>query len=149
MILTRMGVIAASKPAVVGNVDITLYSSQDVSGFDGYTIFYSTALCSGWDGWPALAECPTSDLCVQYGTLSGIASNTTVYIAVKDCLGNFISYNGVDNDSTCPSNAANYCYDFGACTGTAFSFNSGTINKDVAINVFTSKIGYQICICHR
>jgi hypothetical protein len=145
MILTRMGVVAASKPAVVGNVDITLYSRQGVSGFDGYTIFYSTALCSGWDFWPSTADCPISDVCGQYGTLT-ISSNTTVYIAVKDCLGNFISYEGIDNDSTCPANDANYCYDYGSCTGTAFSFNSGTINKDVAINVFTSKIGYQICI---
>jgi hypothetical protein len=145
MILTRMGVIAASKPAVVGNVDITLYSSQGVSGFDGYTIFYSTALCSGWDFWPGGPDCPTSDTCAQYGTPLGISQNTTVYIAVKDCLGNFISYGVVDGDSACPSNDASYCYDFDACTGTAFSFNSGTINKDVAIGVFTNKIGYQIC----
>jgi hypothetical protein len=145
MINTRMGVIAASKSAVVSNVDITLYSSQGVSGFDGYTIYYSTALCSGWDLWPSILDCPTSDSCLQYGTLT-ISQNTTVYIAVKDCLGNFISYNGVDGDSACPSNAADYCYDYDSCTGTAFSFNSGTINKDVAINVFTSKIGYAVCI---
>jgi hypothetical protein len=146
MILTRMGVIAASKPAVVGTVDITLYSRQGVSGFPGYTIYYSYDLCSGWDVWPASAECPTSDTCAQYGTLSGIASNTTMYIAVRDCFGNFISYEGIDNDSNCPANDATYCYDYDLCTGTAFSFNSGTTNKDVAINVFTSKIGYSVCI---
>jgi len=147
MILTRMGVIAASKPAVASTVDITLYSRQGVFGFDGYTIYYSTALCSGWDFWPGAPDCSKDDTCAQYGTLFlTISQNTTVYIAVKDCLGNFISYNGVDNDSTCPSNAASYCYDFENCTGTAFSFNSGTTNKDVAIGVFTSKIGYSICI---
>jgi hypothetical protein len=142
-----MGVIAASKPAVVGNVDITLYSRQDISGFDGYTIYYSTALCSGWDTWPGAPDCPTSDTCAQYGTLFlTISQNTTVYIAVRDCLGNFISYGSADGDSGCPSNVADYCYDFENCTGTAFSFNSGTTNKDVAIGVFTNKIGYQICI---
>jgi hypothetical protein len=144
MILTRMGVIAASKPAVVGNVDITLYSRQGVSGFDGYTIFYSTALCSGWDFWPSTADCPISDVCGQYGTLT-ISSNTTVYIAVKDCLGNFISYNAEDDNVNCPENAASYCYDFENCTGTAFSFNSGTVTKDVAVTVYISKLGYQIC----
>ena len=145
MILTRMGVIAASKSAVVSTVDIILYSRQSVSGFDGYTIYYSYDPCSGWDAWPALTECPTSDTCAQYGTLSGISQNTTVYIAVRDCLGNFISYEGIDNDSSCPENEANYCYDYDSCTGTAFSFNSGYVTKDVAVNVYTSKLGYQIC----
>ena len=147
MICTRMGVIASSKPAAVGNVDITLYSRQGVSGFDGYTIYYSTALCSGWDFWPSNPDCPTSDTCAQYGTsFLTISSNTTVYIAVKDCQGNFISYNGVDNNSTCPANNATYCYDFENCTGTAFSINSGTTNKDIAVTVYVSKLGYQICI---
>jgi hypothetical protein len=147
MILTRMGVVAASKPAVAGTVDITLYSSQGATELDlaGYTIYYSTDLCSGWDLWPSIADCPISDACSQYGTLT-ISQNTPVYIAVKDCFGNFISYGGVDNDSACPTDDATYCYDYDSCTGTAFSFNSGTTNKDVAIGVFTSKIGYQICI---
>ena len=150
MILTRMGVIAASKPAVAGNVDITLYSRQGLSGpeFDlaGYTIYYSTALCSGWDVWPVIADCPKSDECEQYGTLT-ISQNTTVYIAVRSCEGlSFISYEGMDNDSTCPPNDATYCYDYDSCTGTAFSFNSGTTNKDVAVTVYVSKIGYQVCI---
>ena len=146
MILTRMGVIAASKPAVVSTVDIILYSRQGVDGFDGYTIYYSTALCSGWDIWPGSPDCTKDDTCAQYGVSNTISSNTTVYIAVKDCLENFISYEGIDNDSTCPENDATYCYDYDSCTGTAFSFDSGTTNKDVAINVFVGKIGYQICI---
>jgi hypothetical protein len=146
MILTRMGVIAASKPAVVSNVDITLYSSQDLTNSEpGYTIYYSTALCSGWDFWPGGPDCPISDTCAQYGTSLGISQNTTVYIAVKDCLGNFISYGGVDGDSACPSNVADYCYDYDSCTGTAFSFNSGTTNKDVAIGVYVTKLGYVVC----
>jgi hypothetical protein len=146
MILTRMGVIAASKPAVVGNVDINLYSRQNVFGFDGYIIYYSTALCSGWDFWPGSPDCIKDDTCAQYGVTNTISSNTTVYIAVKDCLGNFISYNAEDDNVNCPENAASYCYDFENCTGTAFSFNSGTVTRDVAVNVYVSKIGYSICI---
>ena len=145
MINTRMGVIAASKPAVAGNVDITLYSSQALTDSEpGYTIYYSTALCSGWDLVQSILDCPTSDSCLQYGTLT-ISQNTTVYIAVKDCLGNFISYDGVDNDSACPFTNT-YCYDYDSCTGTAFSFNSGTTDKDVAIGVYVTKIGYVVCI---
>jgi hypothetical protein len=147
MILTRMGVIAASKPAVASTVDITLYSSRGSTGLDsaGYTIYYSTALCSGWDLWPSIADCPTSDVCSQYGTLT-ISQNTTVYIAVRSCVdSSFITYDGADNDSACPFTNT-YCYDYDSCIGTAFSFNSGTTDKDVAVGVYVSKIGYVICI---
>lgn len=148
MILTRMGVVAASKQVVAGNVDITLYSSVGPYGFldlAGYQIFYSTNLTSGWDFWPFILECPLNETCEQYGSIT-VSSNTTVYIAARDCFGNFVSYNAADNTSTCPSNTAAYCYDYGAPSGTAFSFNSGTTNKDVAVNVYIQQnVGYSVC----
>jgi len=56
-----------------------------------------------------------------------------------------ISFNAADNTSTCPSNSGVYC-DNADCFGTPFTINSGTSNKDIAITVYVSKLGYLACV---
>ena len=56
-----------------------------------------------------------------------------------------ISFNATDNSSTCPSNAGTYC-DGADCTGTPFTINAGTTNKNIAITVYTGKLGYLACV---
>lgn len=145
MIAARQGIIAKQNNLV----DITLYSSQGVSGLNGYTVYYSTDLCSGWNAWPSGVECPNSETCAEYGTIT-ILSNTTVYVTVKECSGTFIRFNAVNNTNTCPANEDNYCYDYDSCEGTAFSFNSGIAKaKNIAINVYviSSGKGYSYVVC--
>jgi hypothetical protein len=145
MIAARQGIIAKQNNLV----GITLYSSQGVSGLNGYEVFYSTALCSGWDAWPSGVLCPSSETCDEYGKLY-ILSNTTVYVTVKECSGTYIQFNAADNTNTCPANEGNYCYNFDSCEGTAFSFNSGTVKeKNIAIKVYviSSGKGYSYVSC--
>jgi hypothetical protein len=137
MIAARQGIIAKQGSASP-YVDITLYSSQGTTGLNGYNVYYSTALCSGWSDWysAATASCPNSATCAQYGPAKTILSNTTVYITVKECTATFIQFNAADDTDTCPANEGNYCYNYDECTGTAFSFNSGNVNKNIAIKVY-------------
>lgn len=147
MIAARQGIIARQNYLV----DITLYSSQGLfTGLNGYEVYYSTSQCSGYSAWPTINDCINSTTCAQYGAIT-IPSNTTVYVTVKECTGTFISFNAVDDTSTCPANEGSYCWDYDLCTGiSAFSFNSGTVNKNIAINVFVFDLGggqysYQGC----
>ena len=145
MIAARQGIIAKQNNLV----DITLYSSQGVSGLNGYAVYYSTALCSGWDAWPLGVECPNGETCEQYGTIT-ILSNTTVYVTVKECSGTYIQFNAANNTNTCPANEGNYCYNFDECVGTVFSFNSGNVKaKNIAIKVYviSSGKGYSYVVC--
>ena len=131
MIAARQGIIARQKYSV----EITLYSSQGVSGLNGYTVYYSTALCSGWNAWPAGVNCPNSNTCAEYGKLT-ILSNTTIYVTVKECTATYIQFNAADNTNTCPDSEGNYCYSYDTCEGTTFSFNSGTNKaKNIAISI--------------
>jgi len=125
---------------------ITLYHKQNTSGVgNGYNVFWSTTCGSGWNFWTT-NDCNGGDSCVNDLNVISVAQNTTIYVYVEDCgNNNGISFNASDNTSTCPSNTANYC-DTGDCTGTVFSFNSGTSSKDIAINVFTNKFGYSACV---
>lgn len=145
MIAARQGIIAKQ----TSFVNIILRSSQGPteSELQGYSVFYSTTLCTGWSAWPVLTDCPNSENCEQYGTLT-IPANTIVYIAVKECSGTFIAYNAADDTDECPGNLDTYCYNFDSCTGTEFSFNSGTVNKNVSINTFVSgkSGGYVSCM---
>ena len=148
MIAARQGIIARQNNLV----DITLYSSQGFAGLIGYLVFYSTSLCSGWNAWSTnLMVCPDSDTCAEYFTRTQILSNTTIYITVKDCSGTFIQFNAADNTNTCPANEGNYCYDYDECVGTVFSFNSGNVNKNIAIKVYVinigGKLGYSYVAC--
>lgn len=128
------------------SVNISLYNGQGVGGVGiGYAVYWSTSTCSGWDVWPMNRDCPNTSGCTYDGFIT-VYANTTVYIAVRDCDGNFISFNAADNTSSCPSNSITYCHDYDTCTGTPFSFNSGTSNKNIAVTVFTGKLGYVICV---
>ena len=146
MIAARQGIIARQKYSV----EITLYSSQGVSGLNGYTVYYSTALCSGWNAWPAGVNCPNSNTCAEYGKLT-ILSNTTIYVTVKECTATYIQFNAADNTNTCPDSEGNYCYSYDTCEGTTFSFNSGTNkakNIAISIKVFSGGKGgnsYAVC----
>ena len=145
MIAARQGIIAKQNNLVV----ITLYSSQGLyTGLNGYTVYYSTALCSGWDAWPAETGCPNSTTCAQYGTLS-LLSNTTIYVTVKECTATYIQFNAADNTNTCPANEGNYCYNYEECEGSTFSFNSGNVSKNIAIKVYvvTSGKSYSYVVC--
>lgn len=132
--------------APIVNIDITLYHKQNTTGVgNGYNVLWSTTCGSGWNLWTT-NDCNSSDSCVNDLNVISVAQNTTVYVYVEDCgNNNGISFNATDNSSTCPTNAANYCDD-GTCTGTPFSFNSGTSNKNIAITVTTSKFGYTACV---
>jgi hypothetical protein len=146
MIAARQGIIAKQS----NFVNIILRSSQGPTESElfGYSVFYSTTLCTGWGAWPAITNCPNIKDCEQYGTLT-IPANTIVYIAVKECSGTFIAYNAADDYKTdeCPGNLDTYCYNYDSCTGTEFSFNSGTVNKNIAINTFVGKDGnYVSCM---
>ena len=140
MIAARQGIIAKQNNLV----DIILRSNQGPTSSEllGYSVFYSTTLCGGWGAWPAINDCPNSEDCEQYGTLT-IPANTTVYITVKECSGSFIQFNAADTDE-CPANEGNYCYNYDECSGTEFSFNSGTVNKDVSIRVYVTKAGIYV-----
>ena len=145
MIAARQGIIARQNYSV----EITLYSSQGYAGLNGYTVYYSTALCSGWNAWPAGVNCPNSNTCAEYGKLT-ILSNTTIYVTVKECTATYIQFNAADNTNTCPANEGNYCYNYDLCEGKgAFSFNSGYVNKNIAINVYVDGGGkgnsYVVC----
>ena len=136
MIAARQGIIAGQKALV----DITIYSSQGYTGLNGYTVWYSTAECSGWSAVLAINNCPNSTTCAQYGAIT-VQANTTVYITVKECTATFIQFNAADNTATCPANEGNYCHNtpaggFDICIGTAFSFDSGNVNKNIAITVY-------------
>ena len=148
MIAARQGIIAKQN----NYVDITLYSSQGLyTGLDGYEVFYSTALCSGWNVFPPETGCPNSDTCAEYGSIN-ILSNTTIYVTVKECAdaGTFIKFNAANNTNTCPANEGNYCYDYEECVGTVFSFNSGNVKaKNIAIKVYVISSGksYSYVVC--
>jgi hypothetical protein len=140
MIAARQGIIAKQNNLV----DITLYSSQGPTESDliGYDVYYGTAECSGWSAWPAINNCPNNENCEQYGTLT-TNKNITVYVTVRDCTGTFIQFNAADNTATCPANEGNYCWDYESCNGKGvFSFNSGNVNKNIAINVLVSSTYY-------
>ena len=143
MIAARQGVIAKQ----TSFVNIILRSSRGETKdiLNGYSVFYSTTLCSGWAAYPAINNCPNSEDCEQYGTLT-IPTNTTVYITVKECDGTFIKFNAADDTDECPGiEIISYCYDYNLCEGTAFSFNSGAVNKNVSINVYIVNGGYEGC----
>lgn len=141
MIAARQGVIAKQ----TSFVNIILRSSQgtDVE-LAGYSVFYSTTLCGGWAAYPAINACVNKEACEQYGTLT-IPINTTVYITVKECGGTYIKFNAADDTDECPVQGGNYCYDYDECVGTAFSFNSGGVNKNVSISVYIVNGGYEGC----
>ena len=141
MIASRQGVVAKQ----TSFVNIILRSSRGGTKdiLNGYSVFYSTTLCGGWSAWPEITNCPNSEDCEQYGTLT-IPANTTVYITVKECSGGYIRFNAADDTDECPGNLDNYCYNYDSCTGTEFSFNSGGVNKNVSINVYVNG-GYIGC----
>ena len=121
------------------------------TGLIGYNVYYSTALCSGWNAWPSGGvDCPNSDTCAEYGKLT-ILSNTTIYITVKECTATYIQFNAVDDGlNECPANEGNYCYDYEECVGTVFSFNSGNVKaKNIAIKVYVISSGksYSYVVC--
>ena len=142
MIAARQGIIAKQNNLV----DITLYSSQGFAGLAGYEIFYSTALCSGWNAWSSpLLGCPNSTPCAEYATIT-ILSNTTVYVTVKECSGTFIQFNAIGGTNNCPANEGNYCFNYDTCIGTAFSFNSGNVKANlIAIKVYVKGDSYLGC----
>ena len=122
-------------------VDITIYSSQGLyTGLNGYNVYYSIAECSGWSAVLAINNCPNSTTCAQYGTIT-VQAGAIVYITVKECSGTFIQFNAADNTNTCPANVDHYCHNTPAnleeiCEGTAFSFDSNDVNKNIAITVY-------------
>jgi len=130
------------------NVTITVYHRQGVSGIGyGYSIYYSYPACgSGGPSYTKLdcaGDCPSSDVCDVCTTFT-VPQNVNVSIAVEDCgTVTGISFNAADNTSTCPSNDAIYCDDFGCYN--PFIFNSGTVNKNIAITVYAFKFGYMSC----
>lgn len=136
-------------PTPSSGVTITVYTKQNTNGVgNGYSVYYRLNGCSGKGAWQQLScgSCPTSDSCSACSGTISANSNQDISIAILDCsLGTGISFNASDNTSTCPSNAANYC-DNADCTGTPFTFNSGTSNKNIAINVYTGKLGYLYCL---
>ena len=130
-------------------VTITVYTKQGTSGVGaGYDVYYRLNGCSGKGAWQQLicsSDCPTSDTCSSCGTIT-LNQNQDIAFAITDCSNNSgISFNAADNTSTCPSNDGNYC-DSLDCTGTPFTVNSGTSNKNIAITVYTGKLGYLACI---
>jgi hypothetical protein len=130
-------------------VTITIYSKQGTGGIGpGYQIYYRLNGCSGKGAWELVGDgpdCPTSDTCSVYGTVT-LSQNQDIAFAVVDCT-NFlgISFDATDNSSTCPGNNATYC-DSLDCFGTPFIINSGTSNKNIAITVYVSKLGYLACV---
>jgi len=141
MIAARQGVIAKQ----TSFVNIILRSSQGTdTELAGYSVFYSTTLCGGWAAYPAISNCRNKPDCEQYGTLT-IPAYTVVYITVKECGGTYIKFNAADDTDECPSQGGNYCYDYDECVGTAFSFNSGGVNKNVSISVYIVNDGYEGC----
>jgi len=146
MIAARQGVVAKQNNLV----DITLYSSQGSAGLNGYNVYYSTTLCSGYSDFTSAisSSCPNSTPCAEYGTIT-VLSNTTVYVTVKECTATFIQFNAADDTDTCPANEGNYCFDYDTCEGTEFSFNSGNVNKNIAIKVYVLSGGkgdsYVLC----
>ncbi len=133
--------------APVSNVNITLYHKQNSAGVgNGYNVFWSTTCGSGWNVWTT-NDCNSSDSCVNDLNVISVAQNTTIYVYAEDCGTNSgISFNAADNTSTCPSNSAAYCNNGDCGDPLPWSFNSGTSNKNIAINVYTSKFGYLACI---
>jgi hypothetical protein len=90
-------------------------------------------------------DCPTSDTCGVYSTVT-LNQNQDIAFAVTDCSNNGgIAFNATDNSSTCPANNNTYC-DSLDCFGTPFTVNSGTSNKNIAITVYTGKLGYLACV---
>lgn len=136
--------------APVSLVEITLYYKQGAFGgfFNGYKVYYSTNNCSSWTLWSLASNCPNSETCTAANKIN-LAQNTTVNVYVVECdseggsSGTGIYFNASDNTSTCPSNTDAYGDD-GTCQGQQFQFNTGTSNKNVAITVYATKIGYAI-----
>jgi hypothetical protein len=106
----------------------------------GYNVYWSTD-CSTFTQWNG-TDCSESDSCTDDGTFT-IAVNTNIYVMVEDCNGPTagLGYNATDDSSTCPGNSINYSCFRDDCS-LAFVFNSGYVNKNIALNVYTSKIGY-------
>jgi hypothetical protein len=105
----------------------------------GYIVSWSTD-CSVWTEW---TDCSYSDECTDNGTFT-IAVNTNIYVLVEDCnnpQAAGVGYNATDDSSTCPGNSINYSCFRDDCS-LAFVFNSGYVNKNIALNVYTSKFGY-------
>ena len=131
------------------DVTITIYSKQGVNGVDaGYDIRYAYPGCGSKGAtWDVVSgpDCPTSDTCGVFGTIT-VPQNVDISFAVLSCGTNSgISFNGADNTSTCPSNTATYCDNID-CFTTPWTINSGTSNKNIAITVYVSKLGYLACI---
>ena len=130
------------------DVTITIYSKQGVGGVDaGYDIRYAYPGCGSkgatWDVVPG-PDCPNSDTCNVYGFIT-VPANVDISFAVLNCSGNCIYFNAADDTSTCPANSGVYC-DCADCFGTPWTINSGTSNKNVAITVYASKLGYLACV---
>jgi len=143
MIAARQGVIAKQTSFV--NIILRSRRGYTDNMLAGYSVFYSTEVCDGWGAYPAINNCPNSEDCEQYGTLT-IPANTVVYITVKECDGTYIKFNAVDDTDECPGLIENYCYDYGTCEGTPFSFNSHDVNKNISISVFIGNNGnYLSC----
>jgi hypothetical protein len=125
-----------------------VYSKQGTSGVgNGYEIYYRLNGCAGRGVWQYLggqADCPTSDVCSSNGSVT-LSQNQDIAFAVIECGSTGISFNATDDTSTCPANSFTYCDNLD-CLGTQFIINSGTTNKDIAITVYTGKLGYLYCV---
>jgi len=82
MILTRMGVIAASKPAVAVTYTYTVYYTLEFIPFltEGTGIYYS--INSGGDN--LLIDFTENNNCTGYYTIDNISAGSTLYIGAKE-----------------------------------------------------------------